>query len=191
MTKVTKLHKTLRGKIEKLPARSRTKIENDPYLKDLLRSIEGEKSSVPISSVTPELVEEIFGVKLWSFKMSAPNFGINWHPTIEPLTPSLFFEKHLKRVENHYDAESEPLTRALLDVYILEVMEHLSQNQAEPLRIFGEMALEASSDRITLSGFGDWLMAYGERNANVANVSLVGEAKNAGYPLGNSAVFQM
>ncbi|KAI8585568.1 hypothetical protein BDZ88DRAFT_455818 [Geranomyces variabilis] len=101
--------------------------------------------------------------------MSAPNFGINWRPTFEPLTPSDFFEKHLKRVENHYDAESEPLTRAFLDVYILE-----------PAR-----------DRITLSGFGDWFMAYGERNVNVANVSLVGEAKNAGCPLGNNAVFQI
>jgi len=88
------------------------------------------------------------------------------------------------------------MTRSFLDAYILEVMRNLPPQMlsgTSRMRVFGEITLEASSDDLTLSGCGDWMMAYGERNANLHNVSLTGEAKNKGDGafLTNSAIFQL
>ena len=86
---------------------------------------------------------------------------------------------HYLDLKTFYVADSEPMTRAFLDAYILEVLRNLPVAASQSLRAFGEIAVTCSRKGKTLNGYGDWFMGYGkEGDSLLKNIALVGEVKD-------------
>ncbi|KAJ3182945.1 hypothetical protein HDU85_002551 [Gaertneriomyces sp. JEL0708] len=179
MARFTKFQQTLQGRIKKASPKLLEKWRKDPRLRELIDSIMGTHKAIAISDVKRDDIRDVLGVDLASVSFAKKNTGVNWEIPAVDTEPSDFFVTHIEDLGNYYDAESEPMTRSFLDAHILEVMRNLKESSPQKLRVFGEMALNATKGDTTLSGFGDWFLAYGERDPkDLANVSLVGEAKS-------------
>ncbi|KAJ3038639.1 hypothetical protein HDV00_000483 [Rhizophlyctis rosea] len=123
---------------------------------------------------------EVLGVNLMPFLATAENEGTNWVlEEEEGFKQSEAFRSHYQDLKTYYSADSEPMTRAYLDAYILEVMRTLQRTTNEHLKIYGEIAISCTANGKTLNGYGDWFIAYGEKgDALLKNVALVGVAKD-------------
>ncbi|KAJ3047894.1 hypothetical protein HK097_011078 [Rhizophlyctis rosea] len=149
-------------------------------LREVLESLLMDENSVAICNVSKKDVSDVLGVNLAPRLANAPKEGINWLLSdAQKFQPTEAFVTHYRDLERFYNADSEPMTRAYLDAYLLEVLRKLRQNATESLKVYGELAVSCSANGKTLNGFGDWFIGYGEGGDSLLkNVALVGEAKD-------------
>ncbi|KAJ3294048.1 hypothetical protein HK104_003990 [Borealophlyctis nickersoniae] len=179
MARLTKLQIKMRKTLAKASSKQLKTWKKDAILREVLDTLLGDENTVAISSVTKKDVADVLGVDLTARLATADDEGINWNITeAVKFDASPAFMSHYQDLKKFYHADSEPMTRAYLDAYLLEVLRNLAEDTAQSLKVFGEIAVACTANGKTLNGFGDWFLGYGEKGDSLLkNVSLLGEAK--------------
>ncbi|KAJ3163256.1 hypothetical protein HDU86_002426 [Geranomyces michiganensis] len=195
------LRKTLRNALRKAPRSLLRTFRQDDTLEELLReAMEGTSPSYQIATIKVSTAERALGLSFW-----APMSQIRpWNPFTElDVTPvhltaayciaqtahSLYFgvktakvlrsDEMMSRLERVYTLSSEGFTRTFIDLVIIEALQHTpTADDCVPMKFYGEVSITSTRNNVTLSGFGDYVLAHGEDTQipSLANITVLGKA---------------
>ncbi|KAI8911253.1 hypothetical protein DFJ77DRAFT_512264 [Powellomyces hirtus] len=165
------LRKTLRNVLTKAPRNLLGNYRQNDTLSELLREVlEGSSRSHQIATVKVAVAEEALGL---DFRKAIQSLH-PWYPmeemNIGPVHVSQTYTEMIERLEKSYDLSSEGFTRTFIDMVVLEAMEHTTRElqlstpaaNCLPMNFYGEVSITSTRNKITLSGYGDYVLAHGE-----------------------------